>query len=111
MFSPDRTVASLPRRSSRRRQRDESDNAKHEPHRKRSKIADNTFRPPLNAKPTGNSVAVMNGHAKREAKTARSSSWQFHEVPVREKKQGMAGKRVSKGDGSMILVRGRSDAG
>lgn len=104
MFSPDNTLQSInanSTRNPRRRQRKDSGSVRHEPQRKRSRIADDLFSPPLNAKVNGNGVLGMNGYAGHGEVVANS---QKLDMPVREKKGSATGKRASKGDGSTILV-------
>lgn len=96
MFSPDpqaQSTANAPARNSRRRQRDSDGDTMRKPQRKRSKLSEDTYRPPR-GEPSDAEIRVMNGHPKNGSR----------EMPVREKKRE-PGKRGSlRMDSSTVLV-------
>lgn len=101
MFSPDSTLNSLHgsvSRNPRRRQRKDSDSVRQQPHRKRSKLSDDTFLSPSGAKLNGNG-ALLNGHASRQD---GETTFVSMDMPVREKKT--SAKRSQRDDGSTYLV-------
>ncbi|EOD44271.1 putative nuclear pore complex subunit nup133 protein [Neofusicoccum parvum UCRNP2] len=106
MFSPDASfhgVHGALSRNPRRRQRHDSDSAKNQPDRKRSKIADTTFLDPASPAVNGNGPPALNGHTVNGDEKRRSAL--RHEIPVREKKHSAAPARSAKGDGSTILTK------
>lgn len=105
MFSPDASfhgVHGALSRNPRRRQRHDSDSAKNQPDRKRSKISDTTFLDPASPAVNGNGPPGLNGHTVNGDEKRRSAL--RHEIPVREKKHSAAPARSVKGDGSTTLV-------
>lgn len=106
MFSPDASfhgVHGPVSRNPRRRQRHDSDSAKNQPDRKRSKISETTLLDPESPAVNGNGSSTSNGHPVSGDEKRRSAL--RHEIPVREKKQSGAPARSVKGDGSLTLVR------
>ncbi|KAF4313126.1 Nucleoporin [Botryosphaeria dothidea] len=106
MFSPDASfhgVHGALSRNPRRRQRHDSDSAKNQPDRKRSKISDTTFLDPASPAVNGNGPPGLNGHTVNGDEKRRSAL--RHEIPVREKKHSAAPARSVKGDGSTTLTK------
>ncbi|KAF2142573.1 uncharacterized protein K452DRAFT_270331 [Aplosporella prunicola CBS 121167] len=106
MFSPDATLHSVhgpSLRNPRRRQRHDSDSAKHQPPKKRSKLPDPSLDPSSASPLNGNGASGLNGHVINGDERRRSSL--RHEIPVREKKQSTITARSSKGDGSALLTK------
>ncbi|KAH7061379.1 Non-repetitive/WGA-negative nucleoporin C-terminal-domain-containing protein [Macrophomina phaseolina] len=105
MFSPDASfhgVHGALSRNPRRRQRHDSDSAKNQPDRKRSKISDASFLEPVSPAVNGNGSSGLNGHTVNGDEKRRSAL--RHEIPVREK-HSAAPARSIKGDGSTILTK------
>lgn len=87
-------------RNPRRRQRNETDSLGHQPRRKRSKIAADTFEAPTDDALT-NGGPVLNGHI--EPRSRRSvTPMDSIDIPLRSKKGTQ--KRGTRGDGSTIMV-------
>ncbi|KAL0263244.1 hypothetical protein SLS55_002223 [Diplodia seriata] len=106
MFSPDASfhgVHGTVSRNPRRRQRHDSDSAKHQPDRKRSKISEPTLIDPENPAVNGNGSSPLNGHPVNGDEKRRSAL--RHEMPVREKKHSGTPARSVKGDGSITLTK------
>lgn len=89
-------------RNPRRRQRDSEEGAtlRQQPQRKRSKLSNENSDRPVNDV-NGNARTYPNGHVKGSLRV-RSPSPRVQHIPVREKK--LHSHRVTKGDGSTILV-------
>ncbi|KAK0647345.1 Nucleoporin NUP133 [Lasiodiplodia hormozganensis] len=106
MFSPDASfhgVHGTVSRNPRRRQRHDSDSAKNQPDRKRSKISETTLLDPESPAVNGNGSSTSNGHPVSGDEKRRSEL--RHEIPVREKKHSGAPARSVKGDGSLTLTK------
>ncbi|KAF2178114.1 hypothetical protein K469DRAFT_804028 [Zopfia rhizophila CBS 207.26] len=103
MFSSEVTAQSLrgsSLRNPRRRQRKDSDSLRQQPHRKRSKLSEDTFNSPSSTHVNGNGSASMNGHV---SYGEVDSSLVVVDMPVREKKP--SAKRGQKDDGGMYLTK------
>lgn len=105
MFSPDASfhgVHGPVSRNPRRRQRHDSDSAKNQPDRKRSRISEATLLDPADPTVNSNGAPALNGHAVNGDEKRRSAL--RNEIPVREKKHSATSARTVKGDGSATLV-------
>lgn len=102
MFSPEASFHGVhgSARNPRRRQRHDSDSAKHQPERKRSKISPTTFVDPSNAPKSIRASPAVNGHAVNGGELKNNPI--RNEIPVREKKP--SGPLARKIDGASILV-------
>ncbi|KAF2467017.1 uncharacterized protein BDR25DRAFT_317245 [Lindgomyces ingoldianus] len=102
MFSPEATVQSARSslRNPRRRQRKDSDSGRQQPHRKRSKLSDDSFASPIDAHTNGNGSALMNGHASHGEV---DGSLVLVDMPVRDRKPPT--KRGLKDDSSLLLAK------
>ena len=95
-------------RNPRRRQRHDSDSLQHQPRRKRSKIATDTYEAPdaTDKRPNGNThndtngTILPNGHT--DARGRSTTPIDSLDIPLRAKKSTQ--KRAIKGDGSTVLV-------
>ncbi|KAL2352803.1 Non-repetitive/WGA-negative nucleoporin C-terminal-domain-containing protein [Cryomyces antarcticus] len=95
------SLQSTSTRNPRRRQRNDSDSLRQQPQRKRSKLSNDTFTAPSDARTNGNVTDGLNGHAGQRVRQ-HSTSPRSQILPVREKKQLQ--KRGFKGDGSAVLT-------
>ncbi|KAK7545482.1 Non-repetitive/WGA-negative nucleoporin C-terminal-domain-containing protein [Phyllosticta citricarpa] len=103
MFSPEASFHGVhgSARNPRRRQRHDSDSAKNQPNRKRSKISPTTFQDPANTAKNNRESPALNGHAVNGDEKRRSTL--RHEIPLREKKPSAPLAR--KIDGASILTK------
>ncbi|KAK8168148.1 Non-repetitive/WGA-negative nucleoporin C-terminal-domain-containing protein [Phyllosticta citrichinensis] len=103
MFSPEASFHGVhgSARNPRRRQRHDSDSAKNQPERKRSKISPTTFQDPSSTTKINRESVALNGHAVNGDEKRRSAL--RHEIPLREKKPSAPLAR--KIDGASILTK------
>ncbi|KAK8218812.1 Non-repetitive/WGA-negative nucleoporin C-terminal-domain-containing protein [Phyllosticta capitalensis] len=103
MFSPEASFHGVhgSARNPRRRQRHDSDSAKHQPERKRSKISPTTFVDSSNAPKSIRASPAANGHAVNGGELKNNPI--RNEIPVREKKP--SGPLARKIDGASILTK------
>ena len=78
---------------------DSRDSLRLQPHRKRSKLSDDTFTSPTDTYVNGNGAISMNGHASHGEV---DGSLVIVDIPVRERKP--SAKRGQKIDGTLYLV-------